>query len=143
MRQLHYRATSLLFDDVFDASERPKFMNAWRQRDLTASLGLFHSDYLVGFTLAETINGTTKLHYVCVAPDYQGRGLGSRLLKATIDATVENPQSNSKTLWLNPVDDAKLLAWYKAFGFQLSSAANKASDNGLHRVLVRRRLAGC
>ena len=96
-----------LFQRTFHSSENSYFNKAWRTQD--CAFGLWHDGSLIGMAI---VCGT-KLEYISIDPDVQGKGFGSHLLQHML--------SIYPTLYLNPADDPVLCRWYERNGFTLSS----------------------
>jgi len=119
LKQTDYAVTKQLFHDVFDMSEDPHFVAAWASRNLSASLGFWINEVLVGAAIV----GDNKLHYIFTHDAYRGKSIGTRLLRAVISLTP--------TIHLTPVDDPEVQQWYVKHGFRLST------DIDGYRVYVR------
>ena len=119
LKQTDYANVKHLYQDIFDMSEDPNFVKAWRQRDPDLSIGCFDRDVLVGAAIV----GNRFLHYIFVHEIYQKEGVGSRLLRSVLET--------SPNIHLTPVPDPKIQAWYIKHGFHLSL------EDGDYRVFTR------
>jgi GNAT superfamily N-acetyltransferase len=119
LKQTDYANVKHLYHDIFDMSEDPNFVKAWRQRDPDLSIGCFDRGVLVGAAIV----GNRFLHYIFVNAEYQKEGVGSRLLRAVL--------LSSPNIHLTPVPDPKIQAWYIKHGFHLSF------EDGDYRVFTR------
>lgn len=117
LKQTDYASVKHLFQDLFDISEDPKFVNAWVHR--SRSIGFFDRGVLVGAAIVRK----TFLDYIFVSPLYQNAGIGSQLLRSVLKVTPN--------IHLLPVDDAAVQKWYFKHGFRLSV------QDGDYRVFTR------
>lgn len=102
-----------LFKSIFDSSEEPYFDPSWKQRS-PSSVGLFsRRGEMRGFALVVG----NEIRYIGIAKRYQGRGYGSNLLHEAVQRTLHGV---IRSVFLVPVDDAKVIGWYKKRGFALS-----------------------
>lgn len=112
IRVLHdtdYMVVKTLFFLTFHISEESYFKEAWRNRTVDRSFGLWKDGCLIGLAIVYD----TKLEYICIVPSQQGSGWGSFLLRHVL--------SVCPTLYLNPADDPILCRWYERHGFTLSN----------------------
>ena len=100
-----YAICKELFQTVFHPSIHDQFPVAWKGR--SESLGLWVHGALIGFALVSGM----KLEYICINESQQGRGFGSRLLRAVL--------ALYPALYLVPVDDMTVCRWYEKHGFHL------------------------
>lgn len=98
-----------LFQRNFHSSENSYFKDAWNKRTREHSYGLWSKGHLLGMAI---VCGK-KLEYICVDPDHQGKGWGTKLLHHVMD--------QCPNLYLHPADDPALCQWYERQGFQLSN----------------------
>ena len=108
LKQTDYTNVKHLYHGIFDMSEDPQFIKAWRHREPDLSIGCFDRGVLVGAAIV----GKGFLHYIFVHAAYQKEGVGSRLLRAVLE--------KSPNIHLTPVPDPKIQAWYIKHGFHLS-----------------------
>ena len=129
LRWNHYAQCRALFEDVFDGSEMSWFVAAWRKRSDHSRVAL-HQDIVVGFALIDT---ASTLHYVCVHPDFQNSGLGTRLLTAVLEL------EDARSTWLSTAGDDRLVTWYTRHGFNITERVlHQGEFIGAHMVLRRR-----
>ena len=111
LKQTDYAVTKNLFNDVFDMSEFPYFVDAWASRDDSPSFWI--EGVLVGAALVgKALVGSKKLHYIFIHDDYRDHGIGTKLLNAVIAAYP--------TIHLQSVDDPNVKKWYVKNGFRHS-----------------------
>jgi GNAT superfamily N-acetyltransferase len=123
LRDIDYMIVKALFYRNFHISEDPYFKEAWRNRTVDRSFGLWKEGCLIGMAVV----CDTKLEYICIEPAQQGLGWGSFLL--------QHVMSVCSTLYLNPADDHVLCRWYERHGFQLSNEDECPSS--IRRCYVR------
>ena len=114
-----YAAVKRLFCEIFDLTEDKYLPAVWRERDVSASRGIWKHGALVAAAL---VRGNC-LEYIFVSPAAQGDGYGSTLLAAVLE--------KRPALHLTPVNDGRVIRWYERHGFHLSS------QEGDRRILVR------
>jgi ribosomal protein S18 acetylase RimI-like enzyme len=110
LRWSHYAACKWLFEDAFDISEVPWFIKSWRERS-DNSIGVFNCGSIVGFALIDT---KMFLRYICINPEFQNCGLGSKLLTKVLNLCDEY-----RSIWLTTAGDERLVDWYSRFGFRV------------------------
>jgi GNAT superfamily N-acetyltransferase len=106
LKQTDYNVTKHLFNDVFDMSEFPHFVDAWASRDDSPSF------WIGGALVGAAIVGANKLNYIFIHDDYRDHGIGTKLLNAVIAAYP--------TIYLQSVDDPNVKKWYVKNGFRQS-----------------------
>jgi GNAT superfamily N-acetyltransferase len=109
LRDINYTVAKTIFQNNFFTTEDPYFKEAWDNRSVDRSFGLWKEGCLIGLAIV----CDTKLDYICIDPAAQGCGWGSILLQHVL--------SVCPTLYLNPADDPLLCKWYERHGFQLSN----------------------
>ena len=72
-----------------------------------------------------------QLRAMATLPEYQGKGFGSKLLKACINSVKENKGS---CIWCNARKNA--VNYYKKFGFEVISDEFEIANIGPHYVMV-------
>jgi ribosomal protein S18 acetylase RimI-like enzyme len=116
-----YQTAWKIFLQLFERDKwEDDFQMVWRER-LDTSIGVFDKETkdLIAFALfAKKSNGTVFLEYLAVANEYQNLRLGTTLL--------HNALSIYPSLSLVPLNDAKIINWYKKNGF-------KETSRGLHK----------
>ena len=100
LRDIDHTIAKTLFQNNFFTTEDPYFKDAWANRSVDRSFGLWKKS-LIGLAIVRD----TKLEYICIDPAAQGRGWGSFLLQHVL--------SVCPTLYLNPADDPVLCRWYE------------------------------
>jgi ribosomal protein S18 acetylase RimI-like enzyme len=110
------RAVRDIFIEIFDECEDSRYAEAWRKRSADFSLGYFLDGHLVGFTLVAKARHGFYLNYIAVHPEYQGKNIGSELLRALLLKL----QAARLSLSLIPVDNPKTIRWYSEKGFYVS-----------------------
>lgn len=123
LRDTDYMVVKTLFLRNFHISEAPYFKEAWHNRSLDCSVGLWKEGCMIGLAMVRD----TKLEYICIEPTQQRHGWGSFLLQYVL--------SVCPTLYLNPADDPVLCRWYERHGFTLSNEEECSSST--HRCYVR------
>jgi len=119
LKQTDYVVAKRLFQEVFDMSEEPSFVTAWRSRDQEASHGYWIADVLVGAAIVSK----NRLEYIFMHDACRGKGTGTQLLQSVIAACP--------TIHLTPVDDPDVQRWYIKHGFRLST------EKGAYRIYAR------
>ena len=98
---------------------RGMFESAFTNRSVnlvTINWGLYESDTLVGYFIAEFIAGEMTLHNICVATEQQGKGLASKLMKELL---LQAKALNTEDLWLEVrASNSAAIHLYKKFGFE-------------------------
>ena len=118
VRQLHeqnFETVHRIFKQVFDRTKwEEDFHESWNKRDKDNSIGAYTED---GTLLAYAIV-TTKpnlkgifLEFLAVNPEIQGGGVGTVLLCTLLQT--------HPTIQLVPVNNEKLIRWYKKYGFHV------------------------
>jgi ribosomal protein S18 acetylase RimI-like enzyme len=130
----YYGRAYEIFSGLFETDKwKDDFETVWRNR-LDSSIGLFvgvegannnscstaeygrttNNKLLIGFSLFERKpNGAVYLEYLAIASEYQNLRLGSFLLQKSLELYP--------TLSLVPLNDAKIINWYKKHGFKETS----------------------
>jgi len=109
LRWSYYSEAKRIFEDVFDMSEIPYFIEAWSYRDENHSFAALHKGILVGFGL---VDNKRCIRYISVHEDFQNMGLGSKLLTKILGSVRDE-----RSIWLTTAGDERLLGWYKRYGF--------------------------
>jgi ribosomal protein S18 acetylase RimI-like enzyme len=129
LRWNHYAECVRLFEDVFDVSEMKWFVAAWCKRSDNSRVAL-HQGVVIGFAL---IDNQSTLHYVCVHPNFQNSGLGTRLLMSVLEC------EDARSTWLSTAGDDRLVTWYMRHGFTVAKRVlHQGKFIGAHMVLRRR-----
>jgi ribosomal protein S18 acetylase RimI-like enzyme len=109
-----------MFHKVFDRTKwEQDFHVAWSTRIQEASIGAYSEDgSLLAYAIVTTKEDQTQtpywfLEFLAVDPDAQGGGLGSTLLRILLE--------KNKRIALVPLNNDKLIHWYKRHGFTIVS----------------------
>ena len=105
-----------LSTESYWAQGRPFEIQERLIREAQRVVGLYHDDRLIGFS--RTVSDCTAVTYladVYVLPEFRGRGLGTELVRFTIE---EGPYAEAR--WLLHTVDAHGL--YEKFGFAAPAA---------------------
>lgn len=71
---------------------------------------------LIGYYFSESIAGEVSLENICVANEYQGRGLSKRLMS---DLITHSQSAGAEEVWLEVrASNTAAIALYEAFGFE-------------------------
>jgi ribosomal-protein-alanine N-acetyltransferase len=107
----------------------PQFGEAWTRRQVSDSLVMRHTHYLlagpagvapardepaVGFVLSRGAAGEEELLLIAVDPEHRGKGVGTALLKRLID---ESARRGTERLFLEMRDGNPAERLYLAMGF--------------------------
>ena len=94
--------------------------------------------FLIGF-LSQTDPETAYVHFIGVAPDERGSGLGRELY----ERFFETAQRSGRTLvrCVTAPENADSLAFHDALGFEQEGVAENYDGAGASRVLLAKRLA--
>jgi predicted GNAT superfamily acetyltransferase len=93
--------------------------------------------FLIGF-LSQADDETAYVHFVGVAPDERGSGLGRELYERFFDAT--RAEGRSVVRCVTSSQNADSLAFHAALGFEQEGVAEDYDGVGNSRVLLARRL---
>ena len=93
--------------------------------------------FLIGF-LSQTDGATAYVHFIGVAPDERGTGLGRELYERFFAAARSNGRSVVRCV-TSPENGASL-AFHDALGFEREGVAEDYDGSGSSRVLLARRL---
>jgi ribosomal protein S18 acetylase RimI-like enzyme len=93
--------------------------------------------FLVGF-LSQTHADEAYVHFVGVAPEYRGRGLGRDLYEAFFEAVRKHGRTIVRCV-TSPANDASV-AFHDALGFEVEATAEDYDGRGESRLLLRKRL---
>lgn len=92
-------------------------------------LGCFHHSALVGFCTGDTTTGEVRV--LAVLPDYEGNGIGTRLLSHVVEALRSIGWQEP---WLAASPDPRIRAhrFYRALGWQPTGRTLENGDEILH-----------
>ena len=93
--------------------------------------------FLIGF-LSQTRDDEAYVHFVGVAPEHRGTGLGRRLYERFFDDVSARGRSVVRCV-TSPVNHASI-AFHRALGFEIEGAPDDDDGTGEPRVLLARRL---
>ena len=112
----HYNDVWNIFHSVFEHKYIREFQDSWNSRDKGLSYGVFDEQrILVGFLLTKQIKDQHQhIEFIGVHPIVQQGGVGSLLLRTVVNYC----QNNKIQLTLIPVNNEKIIQWYKKNGFQ-------------------------
>jgi ribosomal protein S18 acetylase RimI-like enzyme len=105
-----------IFQSVFEHKYIIEFQDAWDSRNTSLSFGFFDDQcVLIGFLLTKQIQDNhQQIEFIGVSPRIQKGGIGSRLLRCILDHSTQHKYM----VTLIPVNDEKIIGWYKKQGFQ-------------------------
>jgi predicted GNAT superfamily acetyltransferase len=93
--------------------------------------------FLIGF-LSQTEDDTAYVHFIGVAPDERGSGLGRELYEHFFDAARQNGRAVVRCV-TSPRNTLSL-AFHEALGFEREGVAEDYDGAGNSRVLLAKRL---
>jgi predicted GNAT superfamily acetyltransferase len=93
--------------------------------------------FLIGF-LSQTEDDTAYVHFIGVAPDERGSGLGRELYERSFEAARQNGRSVVRCV-TSPRNTLSL-AFHEALGFAQEGVAEDYDGAGNSRVLLAKRL---
>ncbi len=111
-----FDAVWTIFKSVFEHKYITEFHVAWTARNKDLSFGLFDEQrILVGFLLTKQMTEAhQQIEFIGVSPRIQKGGVGTHLLRKILEDSKESQYK----VTLIPVNDEKIIAWYKKNGFQ-------------------------
>jgi predicted GNAT superfamily acetyltransferase len=93
--------------------------------------------FLIGF-LSQADDETAYVHFIGVAPDQRGSGLGRKLYERFFDAARASGRSVVRCV--TSPQNADSIAFHEALGFEQEGIADDYDGAGASRVLLARRL---
>jgi predicted GNAT superfamily acetyltransferase len=93
--------------------------------------------FLIGF-LSQTDPETAYVHFIGVAPDERGSGLGRELYERFFETAERSGRSLVRCV--TAPENADSLAFHDALGFEQESVAENYDGAGASRVLLAKRL---
>lgn len=118
-----WSAAEAIFKAVFPAKYNLEFLDAWKLRCSLLSFGAFTKEdgtedgscRLVGFLLTNSKGGGTeqRIEFLGVDPYCQKGGVGTHLLRHML----EHCRRTKSRATLIPVNDQRIIQWYKKHGF--------------------------
>lgn len=94
--------------------------------------------FLIGF-LSQTEPDESYVHFVGVAPEHRGEGLGRRLYERFFEDARAQGRTRARCV-TSPANEASV-AFHKALGFEVERVARDYDGPGEDRVLFVKRLA--
>lgn len=133
-----YNDVWTIFHNVFEHKYIKEFHVAWESRNPELSFGLFDEQrILIGFLLTKQIQQNhQQIEFIGVSPRVQKGGIGTHLLRAILDKS----KTNHYMVTLIPVNDDRIIGWYKKHGFifwgepKISSFTGDLEQTMLYKV---------
>ncbi len=122
LRQLYqndFEQAAGIFSSVFPVKYNIQFIDVWRGRTEHLSIGTFTSKgEMTGFLLTKAYGvgaATTQqqIEFLGVKPSCQKEGIGTILLRHILDYCLRTRTRAT----LIPVNDTRIIQWYKKHGF--------------------------
>ena len=130
-----YNDVWVIFKSVFEHKYIVEFQDAWNTRNPNLSFGFFDEQcVLIGFLLTKQIrNNHQQIEFIGVSPVIQKGGIGTHLLRKVLeDATMHH-----YIVTLIPVNDERIIGWYKKNGFSNWGSPRISSYTGdLEQVMI-------
>ncbi len=116
LRESDFHDVWTIFHSVFEHKYITEFHDVWDSRNPQLSFGLFDEQrILIGFLLTKQIqNNHQQIEFIGVSPHIQKGGIGTRLLRTVLD----DCRQKQVMVTLIPVNDERIIGWYKKHGFQ-------------------------
>jgi ribosomal protein S18 acetylase RimI-like enzyme len=110
-----FDAVWTIFKSVFEHKYITEFHVAWTSRNSDLSFGFFDEQRVLrGFLLTKTIQTNhQQIEFIGVSPWIQKGGIGTYLLRRVLDES----KIHRHIVTLIPVNDDKIISWYKKHGF--------------------------
>ena len=120
-----YTSVSNVFAAAFPAKYNLEFHDAWVSRNKELTYGAFTSKgELAGFLLTkQTAPNQQQIEFLGVNPNCQKGGIGTILLQMILDYC----QKTKSRATLIPVNEHRIIQWYKKHGFK-EYGAPRVSD---------------
>ncbi|WP_139488643.1 GNAT family N-acetyltransferase [Brevibacillus dissolubilis] len=130
--------SSVTFPNRMNVHELRKYFELFPQLVFKAVTG----DKIIGFACAgvDMYQTTGYLLFSNVSPDYQGRGLGKRLIEARLAALRHYPTLERVLVTVNPTNTASINA-LRSFGFVYSHTEKDYYGPGTDRDIMALQLA--
>ena len=111
-----YEDVWTIFHSVFEHKYIQEFQDVWDSRNPRLSFGLFDEQrILIGFLLTKQIHQAhQQIEFIGVSPWIQKGGVGTLLLRKVLN----DAQHHQYMVSLIPVNDERIIGWYKKHGFQ-------------------------
>lgn len=116
LNEADYPAVWQIFHEVFEHKYITEFHVAWSARNKDLSFGLFDEQrILVGFLLTKQMTEKhQQIEFIGVSPRIQKGGIGTHLLRKIL----EDSKESRYMVTLIPVNDERIIGWYKKHGFE-------------------------
>ncbi len=124
-----------IFKNVFEHKYITEFQDVWKARDPNLSFGIVDEQrILVGFLLTKEIqNNHYQIEFIGVSPQIQKGGIGTLLLRKVLSLA----DSQQWKVTLIPVNDERIIGWYKKHGFSNWGEPRISSYTGdLEQVMI-------
>ena len=95
----------------------------------------YNSEEIIGFVAIEKISDNFELKLIVVSPEYQSKGIGSKLLSYCLK---ENKEMNI-SLTVHP-DNAQAIIFYLRNGFKISKWKDNCYGDGQPRLVLLKRI---
>ena len=112
-RATDYAACTAIFHTIFDITEDPRWVLAWKTRSPAVSFVVEEHGFVTGFAI---VSKAGVLSYLCIAEARQGQGLGSDLVRTV---TRSARATLRRRLRLTTADVKGLREWYERLGFRV------------------------
>jgi ribosomal protein S18 acetylase RimI-like enzyme len=115
LNESDFEAVWTIFKSVFEHKYITEFHDAWDSRNPSLSFGFFDEQcVLIGFLLTKQIQDKhQQIEFIGVSPAIQKGGVGTVLLRKVLD----DSRKRCYLVTLIPVNDEKIIGWYKKHGF--------------------------
>ena len=124
-----------IFKNVFEHKYITEFQDVWKSRNPKLSFGIVDEQrILIGFLLTKEIqNDHYQIEFIGVSPHIQKGGIGSTLLRKVLTMAT----SHDWKVTLIPVNDDRIIGWYKKHGFQNYGSPRVSPYTGdLEQVMI-------
>ena len=124
-----------IFKSVFEHKYIVEFQDVWVARNPSLSFGIFDEQrILIGFLLTKEIrNNHQQIEFIGVSPIIQKGGVGTLLLRKVLEDAI----THRYMVTLIPVNDERIIGWYKKNGFQNYGEPRISSYTGdLEQVMM-------
>lgn len=93
------------------------------------------NEEIVGYVAFSYIEDQSELLKICVLPHYQRLGVGSKLLKRSIDLLAEK---NVNEIFLEVSEEnSKAISFYEKFGFSRIAIRKNYYSNGTNAIIMK------
>ena len=104
-----------------------------------AAWGLFNEKgALIGYLFIYFYKYTARLYSIGIAPEYQGQGLGKKLMEFYISLSKERGYK-FLSLEVN-TDNLRAINLYKSFGFEVTQTLKDYYEEGVHAYRMKRKI---